>query len=133
MVARGLTGVDGAVRIASTLVAKMRRWRKTEERTMVDTGGFGDEWEEPNGVRLRGSGSFEGIYAVDGATGQQMIEDALRANSIVILDLQHESGKVDQINARISQVEKGQDFEGASTFNAQYVQVGPPITDAGHA
>lgn len=131
--ARGLTGVDGAVRIASTLVGKIRRWRLTTERNVVDTGGFGDEWEEPDGTRLRATGSFEGVYAIEGESGQGQVKTALIANALVVLDLQQKTGYVTQINARITQVEEGTDFDGASTFSAQFAQVGAPIAEAGHA
>lgn len=130
---KGTTGVDGAVRIDSELVGKMRRWRRTVERNMVDTGGFGDEWEEPDGTRLRGSGSVEGVWAYDAEQGQEDVETALYDNALVVLDLQHRTGKVTQINARISNFEEGTDYDGASTFTFQYVQVGAPISTASHS
>lgn len=130
--AKGLTGVDGAVNIDSVLIGKIRRWRRTSERTLVDTGGFGDEWEEPQGVRKRATGSVEGVYAIEDA-GQGAVETAFADNMMVVLDLQHKSGYVTSINAIINNIEEGEDFDGPGTFSFQYAQYGPPLSEAGHA
>lgn len=132
MVAKGLVGDDGAVRIGGTLVEKIRRWRHSGNRTMVDTGGFGDDWEYPQGVRKRATGSAEGVYAT-GAAGQAAITAAFDSGDPIVLDLQQKTGYVLSINAVISDLERGTDYDGASTFNFSFAQQGPPIAESGHA
>lgn len=133
MAAEGLTGLDGSVEIGSERVASIREWSWTRESNTVDTGGFGDEYEKPKPSRKRGSGSFRGLWAKDDVAGQGAVEDAFENSTRIVLNLQVETGKVYSLNAYITQLETGAQYDGATTFNCNFVQDGAPIDLADHS
>lgn len=133
MSAEGLTGLNGAVLIGGANVASIREWTWTRESTTVDTGGFGDVYEKTRVTRKRGSGSFRGLWAKGDATGQGAVEDAYENSDLVSLSLQLESGKVYVLNAYLSQLEAGAQYDGATTFNCSFVQYGAPTSMADHS
>lgn len=132
MAVEGLTGLDGSVEIGAARVGSIREWTWQREANVVDTGGFGDTYEKPKPSRKRGSGSFRGLWAKGDAAGQGAVEDAFEDSTAVVLNLQEEDGKVYSINAYITQLEVGAQYDGATSFNANFVQDGAPISLADH-
>jgi hypothetical protein len=131
--AEGLTGLNGAVLIGGVRVASIRQWTWTRESTTVDVGGFGDVYEQTRVTRKRGTGSFTGVWAKNDTVGQGATEDAYEAATQIALGLQIESGKVYTVQAFLSQLEVGAQYDGATTFNSNFVQFGAPTSLADHS
>lgn len=130
--AEGLAGLDGAVIVDGNEVASIRSWTWNRESTTVDVGGFGDTYEQTRVTRKRGTGSFQGVWAKDDATGQGAVESAYEAATEITLQLQLETGKVYSVQAFLNSLEVGAQYDGATTFNCNFVQFGAPNSLATH-
>lgn len=131
--ADGLTGLDGAVIVDGSEVASIRSWTWNRESTTVDVGGFGDTYEQTRVTRKRGTGSFQGVWAENDAAGQGATETAYEASTQVTLQLQLQTGKVYSIEAFLNSLEVGAQYDGATTFNVNFVQFGSPNSLADHS
>jgi len=70
-------GLDARIKLATTVVARMRSWNLTVNGEMIDVTEFGDEWINNVGGIRSWSASIEGM--VDLAEAQQ---DTLRAAAL---------------------------------------------------
>ncbi len=130
--AEGLAGLDGAVIVQGQEVASIRSWTWNRESTTVDVGGFGDTYEQTRVTRKRGTGTFQGVWAKDDVSGQGATESAYEAATQITLQLQLETGKVYSIQAFLNSLEVGAAYDGATTFNVNFVQFGAPNSLATH-
>ena len=133
MSAEGLSGKNGAVYIEGNRVASMRSWRWSRRSNTVNTAGFGDDYEKAKPSVKSGTGSFQGIWAKGDAVGQGAVEDAYENDTLVTLNLELESGKVNSLEAYITELEVGAEYEGVTNFNATFSQWGSPNSIADHS
>ena len=134
MVATPLTGLDGTVEIGGTVVASMRSWKLTMATDTQDVGGFGSQWEVQKPSRKSASGSCEGVWASGDAGGQGAIETAFSTAAQVDLSLGVNATLAYEVEAYITNLEVGAEYDGVTTFNFEFVSggaTGPTL--AGHA
>lgn len=128
-----LTGLDGTVEIEGTVVASMRSWRYTIEMDAQEVGGFGSQWEVQKPGRKSGSGSVEGVWAYGDASGQGAVQTAAENATQVTLTLGVDGSHEYVLEAYITNLEVGAEYDGVTTFNFEFVQYGAPTTLASPA
>lgn len=128
-----LTGLDGTVEIEGTVVASMRKWTLDLEANVQEVGGFGSEWEVQKPGRKKGSGSFEGIFARGDSGGQGAVQTAFTANTQVTLTLGNDGTAENVVEALITKLGLGAEYDGVTMFNVDYVVYGEPTSLASHA
>lgn len=132
-VATPLAGNDGTVEIEGTAVASMRSWTLELEATELELGGFGNDWELTVPGRFKGGGSFEGIFAYGDASGQGAVQAAFLARTLVTLTLGNDGSHENVVEAYIMKLSKGAEFDGVTTFNADFAVYGEPTSLASHS
>jgi hypothetical protein len=135
MAAQGLTGRDGSVEINGALIGKLRQWSWDEEASVVDTGGFGSQYEEPAPSRIKGTGSCTGIWARGDAAGQGAVETTLATGTSVNLTLavSQVAGESYVVPAFVTKIHRGAKYDGEAEFSFDWSQNGAPTTIATHA
>lgn len=128
-----LTGLDGVVEIEGTVVASMRKWSLDLEADTQEVGGFGSDWELQKPGRKKGSGSFEGIFAYGDSGGQGAVQAAFLADTQVTLTLGDDASHTNVVEALITKLGLGAEYDGVTMFNCDFVVYGEPTSLASHS
>lgn len=128
-----LTGLDGTVEIEGAVVASMRKWDLTLTTDPQEVGGFGSKWERQRPGRMSGEGSFAGIFAYGDASGQGAAQAAFLANTLVTLTMGNDGGHENVVEAYLTELKLGAEYDGVTMFEASYVLDGEPTSLASHA
>lgn len=128
-----LTGLDGTVEIEGAVVASMRSWDLTLSTDPQEVGGFGSKWEVQKPGRMSGEGSFAGIFAYGDSSGQGAVQAAFLANTQVTLNLGDDASHENVVEAFITELALGAEYDGVTKFEASFVLNGEPTSLASHA
>jgi predicted secreted protein len=128
-----MTGLNGTVEIEGTVVASMRSWELTLSTDPQEVGGFGSKWERQAPGRMSGEGSFEGIAAYGDAGGQGAVQAAFTNNTLVTLTLGEDATREHVVEAYITELTFGAEYDGVTNFSASYVLDGEPTSLASRA
>jgi hypothetical protein len=112
----------------------MRSWSLTIETDVQDVGGFGSQWEIQKPGRKSASGSVEGVWAYGDSGGQGAVQTALENTTEATLTLGVDASHEYVLDAYITNLEVGAEYDGVTTFNFEFVSSGEtgPTTLASH-
>lgn len=131
MVAVPLTGVDGNVQIAGTVVENLREWSWEPTSTVVKVGGFGTKWEYKKPSVIDAKGTCKGIHVTGGA-GQLAVQTAFSAQTEVALTLGATATEHVIQPAYITSLKSMAKYDGTTDFEFGWEAAGEPTTYFAH-
>ena len=78
-----LKGKDGLVTLGADTVVDLSSWSLEITREELDASVFGDEWKNTESGQIGWTATVEGFYLPSDTTGQQALQDAILADTLV--------------------------------------------------